>query len=491
MVESNLSHAAEAPDFADALENGVRRRAPIARAVYGDIVQFTDFILITAVSVAVALVYHVGLLGTEVDLQRYAAAGIVGATGVTTLLRRDGYYEFEQLLISRGATRAVLSRWLVVIMGLIAFAFALKVSESFSRFWLFAWTVVSAVALVSTRVAANVILRRTVRTGGAFSRRIAIIGSNDIAEKFAALAEGSDQAVSVVGVYASDPSAVGEGCSRALSGDLAALSRAARNGDIDDIVIAQTGLSPEEMRALVNRMSILPVSIALCPNAHWFDHTGGELVKIGGAPLLNLYRRPLEGWGSLIKTIEDKIIGGAMFLAAVPLFALIAIAIKLQGKGPILFSQQRHGFNQEVFRIYKFRTMTVAEDGEKIVQASLDDPRITPLGKILRRYSLDELPQLLNVLKGEMSLVGPRPHALAHNHAYAKIIENYSGRHKVKPGITGWAQVNGFRGETSENEQMADRVRYDLDYIDNWSLLFDLRILVLTISAVLFPKNAH
>ncbi len=491
MVESNLGHAADAPDFSGAQENGVRRRAPIARPVYGDIVQFTDFILITAVSVAVALVYHAGLLGAEVDLQRYAAAGIVGATGVTTLLRRDGYYEFEQLLISRGATRAVLSRWLVVVMGLLAFAFALKVSESFSRFWLFAWTLVSAVALVATRVAANVILKRTVRTGGAFSRRIAIIGSNEIAEKFAALAEGSDQAVSIVGVYASDPAAIAAGGGRAVSGDLSALSRAARNGDIDDIVIAQTGLSPEAMRALVNRLSILPVSIALCPNAHWFDHTGGELVKIGGAPLLNLYRRPLEGWGSLIKTLEDKILGGVLFLAAVPLFALIAIAIKLQGKGPILFSQQRHGFNQEVFRIYKFRTMTVAEDGEKIVQASLDDPRITPLGKILRRYSLDELPQLLNVLKGEMSLVGPRPHALAHNHAYAKIIENYSGRHKVKPGITGWAQVNGFRGETSENEQMADRVRYDLDYIDNWSLLFDLRILVLTISAVLFPKNAH
>jgi putative colanic acid biosynthesis UDP-glucose lipid carrier transferase len=135
--------------------------------------------------------------------------------------------------------------------------------------------------------------------------------------------------------------------------------------------------------------------------------------------------------------------------------------------------------------------MTVVEDGETVVQARLGDPRVTPLGRFLRRYSLDELPQLINVLKGEMSLVGPRPHALAHNHAYAQTIENYSGRHKVKPGITGWAQVNGCRGETSENELMEARVRYDLAYIDNWSLWFDLKILVLTVVAVLFPKNAY
>jgi len=170
---------------------------------------------------------------------------------------------------------------------------------------------------------------------------------------------------------------------------------------------------------------------------------------------------------------------------------LIALGIKLQGRGPILFAQERHGFNHSVFKIYKFRTMTVMENGEKIQQATLNDPRITPLGKMLRRYSLDELPQLLNVVKGDMSLVGPRPHALAHNHQYAQTVENYSGRHKVKPGITGWAQVNGCRGETSENEMMAERVRYDLEYIDNWSLLFDIKILVMTVKAVLFPKNAY
>ena len=206
--------------------------------------------------------------------------------------------------------------------------------------------------------------------------------------------------------------------------------------------------------------------------------------------MLSLYRRPLEGWGSILKTLEDRIGGLLLLLLASPLLLAVALCIKLQGRGPILFSQQRHGFNHSVFNIYKFRTMMVAEDGEKVKQATLDDPRITPLGKFLRRYSLDELPQLLNVVKGDMSLVGPRPHALAHNHQYARSVANYSGRHKVKPGITGWAQVNGCRGETSENEMMEERVHYDLQYIDNWSLFFDIKILVLTIKAVLFPKNA-
>ena len=214
-------------------------------------------------------------------------------------------------------------------------------------------------------------------------------------------------------------------------------------------------------------------------------------MKIGGAPLLTLYRRPLEGWGGLIKSAEDMIVGCLAFICLAPFMAIIALAIKLEGKGPILFTQQRHGFNHQVFRIYKFRTMVVQEDGETIAQVREKDPRVTKLGAFLRRYSLDELPQIFNVLKGDMSLVGPRPHALAHNHQYALTIENYSGRHKVKPGMTGWAQVNGYRGETSEKEMMAERVRFDLEYIDNWSLWFDVKIMALTFAAVLFPKNAY
>ena len=178
-----------------------------------------------------------------------------------------------------------------------------------------------------------------------------------------------------------------------------------------------------------------------------------------------------------------------MLLAALPIFLLVAAAIKLDTPGPVFFRQRRHGFNHNIFMVWKFRTMTVVEDGVAIVQARKGDQRITRVGRWLRRTSLDELPQLLNVLAGEMSLVGPRPHAVAHNEHYSLLLGTYASRHKVKPGITGWAQVNGYRGETDTSEKMAKRVEYDLYYIEHWSLLFDIKILLLTPFS-LFGKNA-
>jgi putative colanic acid biosynthesis UDP-glucose lipid carrier transferase len=270
------------------------RRTPFSRAIYGDLVQFSDFLIVTAASVAVAYLYHRFVLVIDTDVQRFAAAGIVGATGLTALLRRDGYYEFDALLSSSRSMRAVIARWALIVLGLIAFGFALKVTGSFSRFWLFSWTGVVAVALVIARVVAAAILRRAVREGGVFSRRIAIVGANDVGARFAAHAANPEKAISIVGVFSAGPedsAAVGV----KSVGDLRALERAARAGDIDDIVIAMPRLSKEAMTSLVNRLSALPVSLAICPNAHWLDHAGGEVVRIGGAPLLTLYRRPLEG----------------------------------------------------------------------------------------------------------------------------------------------------------------------------------------------------
>lgn len=467
------------------------RWAPIARSIFGDLVLFADFILMSGSSVLVAYLYHSQILATGFDYQQYTAAGMLAATGFTTLLRRDGFYDFERLLSVSKAIPAVLARLSLVILGLIAFGFAMKMVESFSRFWLFAWTGVAAGSILALRFYTANFLKRRIREGGIFARRVAVIGATETAATFAEFAKGSDEAVSIVGVYRIGDHPTPYEKAFDLTGDLARLATLARKGEIDDIVIAKPELSNTEMEALLNRLSILPVSISICSNIHWLSHTGGELSRIGGAPTLSLYRRPLEGWGSVLKSLEDRIGGFILLLLVSPILAIIAAGIRIQGKGPILFSQQRHGFNHSVFNIYKFRTMTVAEDGDEVRQAVVDDPRITPFGKFLRRYSLDELPQLLNVVRGDMSLVGPRPHALAHNHQYAQSVENYSGRHKVKPGITGWAQVNGCRGETSENEKMAERVRYDLEYIDNWSLFFDLKILVLTIKAVLFPQNAY
>ena len=468
-----------------------RRRSSVPRTLFGDIVQFVEFVTVIILSVSVAYIYHSFALQTLFDFQTYAAAGIIGATGLTALLRRDGYYEFDQLLSSHGHLRAITSRWGLVILGLLAFGFALKVSDQFSRVWLFAWSFLTIVVIGLCRLVSASVLRSMSKDGGVFARRVAVVGATRMGRRFAEYVGDADNGISIIGLFdAGLPNQGDDDYSDKLSGDLNVLEQMARDGEVDDIIIAAPRASSEEMGRLSRRLSALPVSIAICPNAHWLDHTGGGVTKIGDASVLSLYRRPLEGWGGVLKNLEDFILGSILLLAASPILLIIALAIRLQGKGPILFAQQRHGFNNAVFRIYKFRTMTVAEDGDEIQQAQKNDNRITPLGGFLRRYSLDELPQLINVIRGEMSLVGPRPHALAHNHQYAQLIENYSGRHKVKPGITGWAQVNGYRGETSENELMEQRVRYDLDYIDNWSLWFDFKILILTIKAVVFPKNA-
>ncbi len=481
----------ESGDQGELISDGVKQRTRLARELFGDVVQFVDFVLIILSSIIVAHLYHNYVIISDYEFQRYATAGIIGATGFTALSRRDGFYEFGRLLSVRGSIRSMLAQWGMVIFGLLAFAFALKVSDSFSRFWLFAWTGSSAALLVLCRVIATISLKRSTRRDGIFSRRIAVVGANKLGVKFADRATHSRDPVSIVGIYDLENQRTGAVKGLYAGGTLDDLMRAARNDEVDDIVIASDEVQSSALKELVRRLSALPVSIALAPNSNWLEHEGGQLIYTAGSPLLNLYRRPLEGWGSILKILEDRVLGALLLVAISPIMLVVAIAVKLQGKGPILFAQQRHGFNHEVFRIYKFRTMTVADDGDEIVQAKKGDARITPIGAFLRRYSLDELPQLLNVVKGNMSLVGPRPHALAHNHQYARTVENYSGRHKVKPGITGWAQVNGYRGETSENEMMADRVRYDLEYIDNWSLYFDFKILVLTIFAVLFPKNAH
>ncbi len=479
--------AADAVAPTDAAQS-TRRSAALPHALYGDIIQMIDFALIAATSILVAYIYHIEVLITDFDYQLYAGAGIVGATALTAVLRRDGFYDFESLLTSSNSVRAIFTRWALVVLSLIAFAFTLKVSDLFSRIWLFTWTAGSFVALGGVRIAAAAYLRRASAEGGAFGRRVAVVGAADACAAFCEQAKRSGLGLSVVGVFRldqDDRSSVAASC-----GGMQAVERLARAGDVDDILIAARNIDRSEIAEMISRLSALPVSLSLLSSVHWLDHRGGEVVRIGGAPALRLYRRPLEGWGGIVKTIEDRVLGAVFLVLAAPLMAACAIALRLQGPGPVLFSQQRHGFNNEVFKIYKFRTMTVAEDGRDVTQATRGDARVTRVGAFLRKWSLDELPQLFNVMKGEMSLIGPRPHALAHNHAYAKMIENYSGRHRVKPGITGWAQVNGYRGETSEKGQMANRVRYDLEYIDNWSLWFDVKILVLTVIAVLFPKNA-
>jgi Undecaprenyl-phosphate glucose phosphotransferase len=208
--------------------------------------------------------------------------------------------------------------------------------------------------------------------------------------------------------------------------------------------------------------------------------------------MLNVFEKPLAGWNYIVKILEDRVLAAGILVLIMPLLLLLAGLIKHDSRGPVLFRQKRYGFNNEVIDVFKFRSMYIDRcEDRSVVQATKHDPRVTRIGRILRRTSLDELPQFLNVLMGSMSIVGPRPHAVAHNEQYSRLIDEYLARHRVKPGITGWAQVNGLRGDTETLEKMEQRVRYDLYYIENWSLLFDIRIILRTLFVGFTHPNAY
>jgi len=227
------------------------------------------------------------------------------------------------------------------------------------------------------------------------------------------------------------------------------------------------------------------------PNIFAFDLVQARVVDINGIPAFSVCDTPFHGMRGISKRVSDVVLACLALLLMWPVMLATAVAVKLSSPGPVLFKQHRYGLNGEEILVYKFRSMTVCEDGPVIAQASTRDRRVTPVGAFLRRTSLDELPQVLNVLEGKMSFVGPRPHAVAHNEEYRKLISGYMIRHKIRPGITGWAQVNGLRGETSTVDKMQARVQYDLDYLKNWSLSLDMQIIARTVLTVLHGGNAY
>jgi Undecaprenyl-phosphate glucose phosphotransferase len=276
-------------------------------------------------------------------------------------------------------------------------------------------------------------------------------------------------------------------------GDLDALVREARSGTIDDVVIALPWSQDDRVMAIVSRLRELPVNVYLASDLIGFrTEFRSPPGHFGRLPVVQLIGRPMSGWDSIIKSIEDYVLASALVVALSPLLVLIALAIKLDSSGPVLFRQKRLGFNNQVIDVYKFRSMHAdAGQAGRTLQATRQDPRISRVGRILRRWSLDELPQLFNVLNGSMSLVGPRPHALDHNEDFARQIRGYFARHRVKPGITGLAQVRGYRGATDTPEKLEGRVRNDIFYVDNWSLSFDVQILLRTVVICLVGKNAY
>jgi putative colanic acid biosysnthesis UDP-glucose lipid carrier transferase len=325
------------------------------------------------------------------------------------------------------------------------------------------------------------------------ARRVVVAGADDLGKALAVqIKSDPGLRMQVVGFFddRSEERLGGLPAGRMLGG-LAELPQYVRENQVDVIFITLPIRNVQRVSDLIDELFDTTVSIYFIPDIFVFDLIQSRATDIGGMPAIALCETPFYGPSGVVKRISDVILATLMLLLLSPLFLLLALSIKLTSPGSVIFKQRRYGLDGEEITVYKFRSMRVSEDGETITQASRDDPRITPIGKILRRFSLDELPQLYNVLQGRMSLVGPRPHAVAHNEEYRGLIKGYMLRHKVRPGITGLAQVNGYRGETKDLEDMRKRIEFDLDYLRHWSLGLDLSIIFRTVMVVFRDEKAY
>jgi Undecaprenyl-phosphate glucose phosphotransferase len=409
-------------------------------------------------------------------------------------LARSGVYDVFNAFDRIGALRSTVRRLFEVILLLTGCLFILKVSDDFSRVWLATWSITSAIALGGFRLITACAVRRLIRSGR-LTKNVAIVGAGEAGQQLAAKLVQESLGTRLVGLFDERRSRFAEthGGGPTVH-QLSVLDELLCSGCVDEVVIAIPPPASDRILQLSRRFHPFAVSLRVLAPAGYEHFRVLESRRYGDIGTFRVMGKPLDEVAIVLKRLEDMAIALLCLLVTLPLMLLVALAIKLDSRGPILFRQKRLGVNNLPFDLLKFRSMYVEQTdplGHQLTRAG--DPRITRVGRFLRRTSLDELPQLINVLRGEMSLVGPRPHALAANAAgvtYARAIRDYPIRHRVKPGITGWAQVNGWRGETTTIEQIRRRVEHDLYYIENWSLTFDLLILGRTVFTVLSRENA-
>jgi putative colanic acid biosynthesis UDP-glucose lipid carrier transferase len=405
----------------------------------------------------------------------------------------SGLYRSRQAEQAKREVQIVVGSWAFTVATLIFAAFATKSSLEYSRLVSFGWFSISPLLLLCWRSVARTAIH-AMRASGRNVKRIAILGATASGDELCAqIHQRPWLSMNVVGVY--DDRAeerrhpFNEASCRHLGGE-EALLEACRNNEIDAVYIALPLRAEDRIADFVRLLADTTVTVHLVADFFNYDLLCARWSAIGDFPLISIYDTPFRGVDGWIKRLEDIVVGTMIvLLISLPLL-IIALLVKLTSPGPIFFRQRRYGLNGKEIRILKFRSMTVCEDGAHVAQATRNDSRVTKLGRFLRRSSLDELPQFLQVLTGEMSVVGPRPHAVSHNEQYRSLIHGYMLRHKVKPGITGWAQVNGWRGETPDVSWMERRVQHDLEYIEKWSLIWDLKIILLTVMGRHTSRNA-
>jgi len=423
---------------------------------------------------------------------------------IATLMALVIFYlfsDFGQLYTSwrgeriREELRKIGGIWAVSFIGVFIAEYFLIEVPMLGDTVLLQWFALTLFYLCSYRVLLRTVLH-VLRRKGFNTRSIAIAGAGPVGQRLASNIAGAPwMGLDLLGFFDDkrrDPIRLaGTKVRLPISGSLEQLVEQARAGEIDRVYITLPMRSEARIRWLVDKLSDTTASVYIVPDVFVFELLHARSQNINGVPTISIFDSPMTGANSIVKRLEDISLSVLILcLIAVPML-IISIAIKWNSPGPVFFRQKRYGIDGRAIEVWKFRSMYVMENGAKVVQASRDDSRITPVGVFLRRTSLDELPQFINVLLGDMSIVGPRPHAVAHNEQYRGQISSYMLRHKVKPGITGWAQINGWRGETDTLDKMQRRVEHDLAYIHNWSLWWDLKIVFLTVFKGFIHKNAY
>jgi Undecaprenyl-phosphate glucose phosphotransferase len=463
-----------------------RWRWPLSYRAIEVLAIFVDTLIIIAAGVLADAAYSLTITALPTGITIYGGAAAVVAALSTCLLKERGLYKPTALLNWTAQVRAVIITWIGVFMFLAGCVFALKIGDTFSRITIISFAAVGLCGLIAQRMFWRTILEGGLANGKLSGRTIVLISESQPGPSLQQVLLRHGFRVRrhfVVSADRSHPSHWDDVISEAVS--------YVRQSNVDELFIAADLQNWAKLREMTERLRLLPLPVNLIVVGLTSELLKRPLSAIGNATVIELQRAPLNFFELSSKRIVDIFLAGTTLIALLPLLATVAIAIKLDSPGNIIFRQTRHGFNGKPFQILKFRTMTVLEDGESVKQAERFDKRVTRLGWWLRRTSIDELPQLINVLKGEMSIVGPRPHAAVHDNHFDKIIANYAFRQRMKPGITGCAQVNGSRGETPTTKAMQRRVELDIWYIDNWSFQLDLAIMFRTTIEIVRGRNAY
>ena len=445
-----------------------------------------DLILVIAISLMAGIGYRWFFLGGIPAMETYAAIGLLVFTNVCAILAARENYRVVNLLNFPRQARDLAFIWTFVLFVLIAVIFALKVADAFSRGATFTFFVLGLGGMIAWRAVVAQFLKHALSAGGFASRSVILIGERNRLANSRQMLELQRCGYKPIQTFEiGEEDIATTKMSRSLRAKINSAIEVAQAKSVAEIFLLIGWEHRVAIESVSNMLRLVPIPVYLLPDDNITRYLGRATVSVGTTWAAEVQRSPLTMIEQFVKRSIDLVGAALVLLLLSPLMLLTALLIKLDSRGSILFFQTRNGFNGRKFQIVKFRTMHVLENGTAIRQATRADPRVTRVGRWLRRTSIDELPQLFNVLYGTMSLVGPRPHAIAHNSEYETLIANYAFRHHVKPGITGWAQVHGLRGETSAADLMAKRVEYDLWYIANWSLWLDFRILSRTVFVVL------